>query len=70
MIGEPHSLTSGTDVDDRGWSATRAWVEKTLGGRVDAAARLRGGWTSQMRRLTVTGADGSRPVVLRSFVRP
>ncbi|MFE3656173.1 phosphotransferase family protein [Streptomyces sp. NPDC059165] len=69
MTKEADHDTPGTSGDD-GWSATRAWVEKTLGGQVESATRLRGGWTSRMLRLTVTGAEGSRPVVLRSFVEP
>jgi aminoglycoside phosphotransferase (APT) family kinase protein len=40
------------------------------GERVESAERLRGGWTSQMRRLEVTGAGGGRQLVLRSFVKP
>ncbi|MFF4367701.1 phosphotransferase family protein [Streptomyces sp. NPDC001594] len=55
------------------WAATRAWVEKTLSGgeRVEGATPLRGGWTSRMRRLQLTGgAAGPRSLVLRSFVRP
>ncbi len=54
------------------WSATRSWVEKRLpaGDRIGAVARLRGGWTSQMRRLDISGPCGSRSLVLRSFVKP
>ncbi|WP_322785087.1 aminoglycoside phosphotransferase family protein [Streptomyces profundus] len=41
------------------------------GERVTEVVALHGGWTSQMRRLTVTGPGGSgREVVLRSFVTP
>jgi aminoglycoside phosphotransferase (APT) family kinase protein len=48
---------------------TRAWVETVLGdgARVVGVERLRGGWTSEMRELRVTGAG---EVVLRSFVKP
>ncbi|MGF1343616.1 phosphotransferase family protein [Streptomyces flavovirens] len=61
-----------TAVDDRGWSRTRGWVEEQVGGghRVDAAEGLRGGWTSQMRRLRLGGAGASQWFVLRSFVKP
>ncbi|MFF2191641.1 phosphotransferase family protein [Streptomyces sp. NPDC058157] len=55
------------------WAATRAWVEKTLSGgeRVRGASLLRGGWTSRMRGLELTGGPaGPRTLVLRSFVRP
>ncbi|GAA3862548.1 phosphotransferase family protein [Streptomyces sedi] len=54
------------------WDAARAWVEETLGrrGRVTRVDPLRGGWTSRMRRLVVSDADGTRTVVLRSLVRP
>ncbi|MEU0032791.1 MULTISPECIES: aminoglycoside phosphotransferase family protein [unclassified Streptomyces] len=67
--GLPH-VTS--DSDDQGWAATRAWVEKQLheGERVEAAVRLRGGWTSEMRRLHISGTGGRRQLVLRSFVEP
>ncbi|MFG2587836.1 phosphotransferase family protein [Streptomyces sp. NPDC048438] len=59
-------------VDDRGWSDTRAWVEERLGGgrRIDAVERLRGGWTSEMRSLRVSGTAEPRWFVLRSFVKP
>ncbi|MEU1622682.1 phosphotransferase [Streptomyces sp. NPDC005722] len=55
-----------------GWTATRAWVDRHLpeGERVASAERLRGGWTSRMRRLHVTGPGGGRQLVLRSFVEP
>jgi aminoglycoside phosphotransferase (APT) family kinase protein len=57
-------------VDD--WSATRAWVEKSLadGERIEGVERLRGGWTSRMRRLDIGGPRGRRALVLRSFVTP
>jgi pimeloyl-ACP methyl ester carboxylesterase len=55
-----------------GLPATRAWVRDGLpdGERVTGAERLRGGWTSEMRRLDVEGPGGGRQVVLRSFVKP
>ncbi|MFD8599353.1 phosphotransferase family protein [Kitasatospora sp. NPDC059646] len=58
------------DSDRTGWAATRAWVERSLAPseRIEKAVRLRGGWTSQMRRLDVSGPDGPRSLVLRSFV--
>ncbi|WP_405421187.1 phosphotransferase family protein [Streptomyces erythrochromogenes] len=63
---------TGADLDERGWSATRSWVEQGLSGaeRIDRVVRLRGGWTSQMRRLDLRGPDGGRSLVLRSFVKP
>lgn len=63
---------AGGDVDGGGWGATRAWVEKGLleTEHLEAVARLRGGWTSEMRRLDISGAGGRRSVVLRSFVKP
>ncbi|GCD41288.1 hypothetical protein GKJPGBOP_00941 [Streptomyces paromomycinus] len=63
---------SAAGCDDRGWEDTRAWVEQQTGGgcRVEAAERLRGGWTSQMRRLRIGGCGEPRWLVLRSFVRP
>ncbi|MEV0981593.1 alpha/beta fold hydrolase [Streptomyces sp. NPDC049915] len=58
-----------TGPDDRGWTATRAWVAKQLSqGRTVTGTRvLRGGWSSQMRRLTL---DDGGALVLRSFVKP
>ncbi|MBK3564137.1 alpha/beta fold hydrolase [Streptomyces sp. MBT62] len=58
-----------TGVDDRGWTATREWVAKQLGdGRSVANARLlAGGWSSQMRRLTL---DDGTELVQRTFVKP
>ncbi|AZM58362.1 MULTISPECIES: phosphotransferase family protein [unclassified Streptomyces] len=51
---------------------TRAWVEKQLaaGERVEGVVRLRGGWSSEMRRLDVRGPGGRRSLALRSFVKP
>ncbi|MER7982961.1 phosphotransferase [Streptomyces sp. NPDC095817] len=62
----------GADIDDLGWANTRLWVERNLspGDRIRAVATLRGGWTSQMRRLHVEGEGGPYSVVLRSFVKP
>jgi aminoglycoside phosphotransferase (APT) family kinase protein len=59
-------------ADDEDWAATRAWVEKGLpeGERITEVARLRGGWTSEMRRLDISGPRGQRSLVLRSFVKP
>ncbi|MFF3733457.1 phosphotransferase family protein [Streptomyces sp. NPDC002476] len=63
----------GEEVD-RGsnWAATRTWVEKSLapGERIEGVEQLRGGWTSWMRRLDVSGPQGARALVLRSFVKP
>ncbi|MFF6784769.1 phosphotransferase [Streptomyces sp. NPDC012510] len=55
--------------DGQEWEATRAWVAKQLpeGRSVLNWADLRGGWTSEMRRLTLDDGTG---LVLRSFVRP
>ncbi|WP_079132099.1 phosphotransferase family protein [Streptomyces nanshensis] len=65
-------MDKGVDPDGAGWDATRAWVEKELpeGEHVENAVRLRGGWTSQMRRLDLRGPGGRRSLVLRSFVKP
>ncbi|SCF21829.1 MULTISPECIES: aminoglycoside phosphotransferase family protein [unclassified Streptomyces] len=54
-----------------GAEAAVAWARRVLpeGDRVVGAERLRGGWTSEMRRLEVRGASGSYGVVLRSFVK-
>ncbi|MGH3332400.1 MAG: phosphotransferase family protein [Nocardioidaceae bacterium] len=52
--------------------ATRSWVESGLSAdeRIDVAETLRGGWTSEMRRLRVSGPGGSRWLVLRTFSMP
>ncbi|MFD4866048.1 phosphotransferase family protein [Streptomyces sp. NPDC058412] len=62
----------GAERDGQGWGATRAWVEKGLpeAERIEGVVRLRGGWTSEMRRLDLCGPDGRRSLVLRSFVKP
>ncbi|TDT29219.1 aminoglycoside phosphotransferase (APT) family kinase protein [Streptomyces sp. BK208] len=62
----------GVDREGQSWDVTRAWVEKGLAEeeRIEDVARLRGGWTSEMRRLDICGRDGRRSLVLRSFVKP
>ncbi|MFB7914764.1 phosphotransferase family protein [Streptomyces sp. NPDC056061] len=63
----------GESVDNfPGGDATRAWVEKNLapGERIERMERLRGGWSSRMRRLDITGPGRARELVLRSFVKP
>ena len=62
----------GADLDSQGWGATRSWVEKGLSEaeRIENVVRLRGGWTSEMRRLDLCGPGGRRSLVLRSFVKP
>jgi pimeloyl-ACP methyl ester carboxylesterase/aminoglycoside phosphotransferase (APT) family kinase protein len=58
-----------TGLGDRGWTATNAWVAKQLpqGRTVSRTDPLRGGWSSQMRALTL---DDSTGLVLRTFVKP
>ncbi|MFF0738962.1 alpha/beta fold hydrolase [Streptomyces sp. NPDC004111] len=58
-----------TGIDDRGWTATRAWVTKQLdhGRTVADSHLLSGGWSSQMRRLTL---DDDTDLVQRTFVKP
>jgi aminoglycoside phosphotransferase (APT) family kinase protein len=46
------------------------WVGAALGGTVTTARALRGGTASAVHLLTVTGAAGTRRVVLRRYVRP
>ncbi|MFI9103661.1 phosphotransferase family protein [Streptomyces fildesensis] len=72
MVANEGVAFVGADVDDQGWSATRAWVEERVGEgrRIDDAERLRGGWTSEMRRLRVSGTGEPQWLVLRSFVKP
>ncbi|MGI5198513.1 phosphotransferase family protein [Streptomyces sp. CA-288835] len=62
----------GADIGSQGWGATRSWVEKGLSEaeRIENVVRLRGGWTSEMRRLDLCGPGGRRSLVLRSFVKP
>ncbi|MFE7754014.1 phosphotransferase family protein [Streptomyces sp. NPDC057418] len=62
----------GNNLEDQGWGATRTWVEKGLSEaeRIEDVARLRGGWTSEMRRLDICGRGSRRSLVLRSFVKP
>ncbi|MET9787844.1 alpha/beta fold hydrolase [Streptomyces canus] len=58
-----------TGLGDRGWTATRGWVAKQLpeGRSVVDSGFLSGGWSSQMRWLTL---DDDTDLVLRSFVKP
>ncbi|MFJ3516988.1 phosphotransferase family protein [Streptomyces sp. NPDC090131] len=62
----------GADLDGQEWGATRCWVEKGLSDaeRIEKVVRLRGGWTSHMRRLDLRRPSGRRSLVLRSFVKP
>ena len=63
---------AGQDPDGRDWSATRSWIEKGLLGSesIERVDRLRGGWTSEIRRLDISWPRGQRSLVLRSFVKP
>jgi pimeloyl-ACP methyl ester carboxylesterase/aminoglycoside phosphotransferase (APT) family kinase protein len=56
-------------LGEGGWTATRAWVAKQLpeGRAVTGSAFLSGGWSAQMRRLTL---DDGHELALRSFVKP
>jgi pimeloyl-ACP methyl ester carboxylesterase len=58
-----------TGLGEQGWTATRAWVAKQLpeGRTVDKSAFLNGGWSAQMRRLTL---DDGTELALRTFVKP
>ncbi|MFE9437880.1 alpha/beta fold hydrolase [Streptomyces sp. NPDC006602] len=53
----------------QGWAATRSWLAKQLpeGRTVRESLPLAGGWSSQMRRLTLDDGTG---LVLRTFVKP
>lgn len=64
--------TSEKDDGAQSWASTRSWVEENLapGDRIEGVERLRGGWTSEMRRLHIAGPGGDRHLVLRSFVKP
>ncbi|AMW10071.1 aminoglycoside phosphotransferase [Streptomyces qaidamensis] len=58
-----------TGLGEQGWTATRAWVAKQLpeGRTIDKSAFLTGGWSAQMRRLTL---DDGTELALRTFVKP
>ncbi|MFI6372059.1 alpha/beta fold hydrolase [Streptomyces sp. NPDC050546] len=58
-----------TGLGEQGWTATRAWVAKQLpeGRTVDKSSFLKGGWSAQMRRLTL---DDGTSLALRTFVKP
>ncbi|MFI9002894.1 phosphotransferase family protein [Streptomyces sp. NPDC053541] len=72
MVAGEGTEHTGDNLEDQGWGATRAWVEKGLteAERIEDVSRLRGGWTSEMRRLDICGPGGRRSLVLRSFVKP
>ncbi|GGY10972.1 hypothetical protein GCM10010358_74370 [Streptomyces minutiscleroticus] len=72
MVAGEGTEHTGNNLEDQGWGATRAWVEKGLteAERIENVSRLRGGWTSEMRRLDICGPGGRRSLVLRSFVKP
>ncbi|MFF0294684.1 phosphotransferase family protein [Kitasatospora sp. NPDC004614] len=72
MVKSEGTELVGGDLEEQGWAFTRSWVERRLaaGERIEAVARLRGGWTSEMRRLSISGPEGRRALVLRSFVKP
>lgn len=58
-----------TGLGEQGWTATRAWVAKQLpeGRTVGKSAFLTGGWSAQLRRLTL---DDGTELALRTFVKP
>jgi aminoglycoside phosphotransferase (APT) family kinase protein len=58
-----------TGLGDRGWTATRSWLAKQVpeGRAVAGTAFAKGGWSSQMRRLTL---DDGTELALRTFVKP
>ncbi|WP_433248558.1 phosphotransferase family protein [Streptosporangium sp. CA-135522] len=72
MSGNRDTDLIEVDIEGQSWNATRTWVEKGLpeGDRVEHVERLRGGWTSEMRRLRIIGPSGGHSLVLRSFVKP
>ncbi|MFD9461986.1 phosphotransferase family protein [Streptomyces sp. NPDC060027] len=72
MAEDENAAVVEAECDDLGWSSTRRWVERNLppGDRICAVEGLRGGWTSQMRRLDIEGDREPYSVALRSFVKP
>ncbi|MFE2046476.1 alpha/beta fold hydrolase [Streptomyces sp. NPDC059477] len=60
---------------DGGWTATRAWLRERLpqGRHVTGTRALRGGFSSQLRALTLDDGNGNGydgGLVLRTFVKP
>lgn len=72
MIKGEGAERAGDELGAQDRNSTRSWVAKALaaGERIEDVARLRGGWTSDMRRLSISGPAGRRTLVLRSFVKP
>ncbi len=58
------------DRDTHAWDTTRRWVQSQLGPgeRISDVAWFDGGLTAHVRRISVTGPQGGRDLVLRSFV--
>ncbi|MET9828707.1 alpha/beta fold hydrolase [Streptomyces sp. NPDC006385] len=58
-----------TGLGDGGWTATRSWLAERLpeGRTVTGTAFATGGWSSQMRRLTL---DDGTQLALRTLVKP
>jgi pimeloyl-ACP methyl ester carboxylesterase/aminoglycoside phosphotransferase (APT) family kinase protein len=58
-----------TGLGEGGWTATRAWLAKQVpeGRTVVDSRPLQGGWSAQMRQLTL---DDGTELVLRTFVKP
>lgn len=56
-------------LEEQGWAATRRWVAERLpqGRTVAGSSPLQGGWSSQIRGLTL---DDGEELVLRTFVKP
>ncbi|GHE91132.1 alpha/beta fold hydrolase [Streptomyces griseoluteus] len=56
-------------LEEGGWSATRRWLAQAVpeGRAVHASRPLTGGWSAQMRELTL---DDGTSLVLRTFVKP
>ncbi|MGW3664670.1 phosphotransferase family protein [Streptomyces sp. NPDC005141] len=72
MAEDESAAVVAAEVNDLGWSHTRMWVDRILlpGDRISAVEGLRGGWTSQMRRLDIAGDREPYSLALRSFVKP
>nr|WP_119611822.1 phosphotransferase [Streptomyces acidiscabies] len=59
-----------TGLTDRGWTATWEWLAEQTGKKRVDSQPLKGGWSSQMRRVTLEDDDLKDDVVLRTFVKP
>ena len=77
MSGDPEAGPSDaeagpSDAEAGPSDASLLWVQEQLRPheRIGDVVPLHGGWTSDVRRVEISGPDGERSLALRSFVRP